>query len=91
MELPSWSYRAQAVVLLLATALPAVEVKLPAEPLPQVGQLYVLLGNADDRDELFPAHVGQYAEEAFDDVRAVDFAAPVPQVAHVKASDVRPL
>jgi len=55
--------------------------------------LDVLLGNGDLAEELFPAHVGQYAEDVLD-VRAVDFVPPVPpvpQVAQVKASEVRPL
>jgi len=85
-------YLAQAVVLLLTTPLAAEG--LPAdEPLPQVGQLYVLLGNPDDaRDAVLPAHVGQNAEDEFDAVRADAgvFAPPVPQVAQVKES-VRPV
>jgi len=57
--------------------------------------LAVLLGNADDlAEELFPAHVGQYAEEELTDVRGADGDALVfwePQVAQVKESVVRPL
>ena len=81
---------AQAVVLL--TTLPLTADELPAEgPLPQVGQLYVfpaLLGNADDRDDVLPAQVGQYAEDALDVALAddADFAPVGPQVAQVKES-----
>ena len=92
---PALCYRAQVVVLFVTTALFAAELPT-ADPLPQVGQLYVLAllpANGDFAVDLLLPHVGQYAEEEFVVARwgGVDvFAFCVPQVAHEKES-VRPL
>ena len=75
-------------------AIARLAAELAVGPLPQVGQLYVLevlLGKGDLADELFPAHVGQYAELEL--VGTLDAAAVVfcgPQVAQAKES-LRPL
>jgi len=62
-------YRAQVVVLLLYAILPAAEfaTELVDDPLPHVGQLYVLFPAVLGKDaaalaEAFPEHVGQAAE-----------------------------
>ena len=79
-------------MLLLTIARLAAE--FAVGPLPQVGQLYVLEvlpGKGDRADELFPAHVGQYAEsELVDTFGAVAVAFCGPQVAQAKES-LRPL
>jgi len=83
-------------VLLVYAARLIAAAELPVEPLPHVGQLYVLgeFPNGDDAKLEFFPHVGQYAEDELTDVRDADvdvFAFCVPQVAQTNESATRPL